>query len=545
MLATASLLPAAPAAAKTDDVALMRAYLQARIAGGAGLPGEAAADYSAALALSPGDPALAERALAEAIAGGNRKAAVQAAILVEHSRKLNFEGQALLLGEALRGRDWTAAGARIDAVAADPTFAFMAPILRAWLAVDSRKGDPLALLSGAAANPIAAGYVAEHRPLIELAMGQLDKGAADLVASTVGGGARVSRLRIAGAALLARRGERKAAMALLEGKEPAVAAARALVEAGRPVPGAIDDASAGIAELVVRVAVDLNHQNAAQVAAIFARLATFLAPGNSETWLVTSELLAAGGRSADALAALAPIDSGDPFAVAARDSRIRLLAELGRKEEALAEAQALVAAGKPAAAADWARVGDLYADLKRPGDAAAAYCKAVTLAGANGGTVPWILQLQLGGARDQAGQWPEARTALREAYRLAPDQSVVLNYLGYSELEHRENVAEAMRLIADAAQRSPDSAQITDSLGWAHYLQGDFPKAIPLLEKAVAGEPADPAINEHLGDAYYRAGRRYEARYAWKAALVSAEDKDAARLRAKIASGLTPALASP
>ena len=60
-----------------------------------------------------------------------------------------------------------------------------------------------------------------------------------------------------------------------------------------------------------------------------------------------------------------------------------------------------------------------------------------------------------------------------------------------------------------------------------------------------AAEPADAEINEHLGDAYYTAGRRYEARYAWRAALLSAEDEAAERLRAKIDRGLTPALASP
>ena len=102
-----------------------------------------------------------------------------------------------------------------------------------------------------------------------------------------------------------------------------------------------------------------------------------------------------------------------------------------------------------------------------------------------------------------------------------------------------------MRLIAEASRLQPDSAEITDSLGWAHYLRGNLPQAIQLLEKAVVGQPADPAINEHLGDAYYSAGRRYEARYAWEAALIYAEDEDAARLRAKLETGLTPKLASP
>ena len=102
-----------------------------------------------------------------------------------------------------------------------------------------------------------------------------------------------------------------------------------------------------------------------------------------------------------------------------------------------------------------------------------------------------------------------------------------------------------MRLIAEASKLQPDSSEITDSLGWAHYLRGNLGQAIPLLERAVAGQPADAEINEHLGDAYYSAGRHYEARYAWRAALLQADDKDATRIRGKLEGGLNPKLASP
>ena len=39
------------------------------------------------------------------------------------------------------------------------------------------------------------------------------------------------------------------------------------------------------------------------------------------------------------------------------------------------------------------------------------------------------------------------------------------------------------------------------------------------------GEPADVEINEHLGDAYFAAGRRVEARFAWRAAAVYADGR--------------------
>ena len=49
---------------------------------------------------------------------------------------------------------------------------------------------------------------------------------------------------------------------------------------------------------------------------------------------------------------------------------------------------------------------------------------------------------------------------------------------------------------------------MVDSLGWAYYRLGDYKQAVEQLERAVELEPADPDINDHLGDAYWRVGRR-------------------------------------
>ena len=120
----------------------------------------------------------------------------------------------------------------------------------------------------------------------------------------------------------------------------------------------------------------------------------------------------------------------------------------------------------------------------------------------------------------------------------------MLNYLGYAELVRHENPDEAERLIREAHRLAPDNDAITDSLGWALYLRGRLPEAIAMLEHAAQGQPADVEINEHLGDAYFAAGRRIEARFAWRAALVYAEGADRTRIAAKMETGLTPQLAA-
>jgi Flp pilus assembly protein TadD len=100
-------------------------------------------------------------------------------------------------------------------------------------------------------------------------------------------------------------------------------------------------------------------------------------------------------------------------------------------------------------------------------------------------------------------------------------------------------------MIRKASELAPDNASIIDSLGWAQYKRGKLGEAIPTLQLAAQKDPVQAEIHEHLGDALYKSGRRFEARFAWEAALVTAEDDIASRVKAKLASGLTPTNAAP
>jgi len=102
--------------------------------------------------------------------------------------------------------------------------------------------------------------------------------------------------------------------------------------------------------------------------------------------------------------------------------------------------------------------------------------------------------------------------------------------------------AEAM--VRKASALRPDDASITDSLGWAEFKRGRVPQAIATLQRAAEAEPGQSEIQEHLGDALYSAGRRYEARFAWRAALANAETDAQARLQSKIDFGLSAATAA-
>jgi Flp pilus assembly protein TadD len=140
--------------------------------------------------------------------------------------------------------------------------------------------------------------------------------------------------------------------------------------------------------------------------------------------------------------------------------------------------------------------------------------------------------------------WPQAEADLKKALELSPDESPVLNYLGYTWVDQSQNLKTAMDYIRKAVKLKPDDGYYIDSLGWAYYRLGNIQSAVEHLERAVELKPDDPVINDHLGDAYWRIGRKLEAKYQWQQSLTLKPDKDLiATIDKKLKDGLadTPA----
>ena len=525
-------------AAQSREPTLAARYVRVSAASAAGDFATASAEMTALLQREPTNTAFALRAYRQAITGGDQALATRAARLLDEQQALPPDGPLLLAVNAVQARDWKGARAAVDRLEQGKLFAFLAPFVRTWIAFAARDAAPFATLETARTAGISAGYYAEQHVLLLLASGRAADAAAEVRAATAPG----VRLKMLTAASLAAR-DRAGALALLAGEEQPLVAARSRVAAGERLP-AIATANDGIAVLLDHVALDFNRQRLAPVAIVMARVASFIAPNDAGAWIGVAQVLGVGHQPDAALAALAHVPAADPFAAVAQTLRVSLLIDRGDRQRALDEALQTTRR-RGATAADWARVGDVHLALQKPSDAAADYAKAIALSDGASGLDVWLLWLQQGSALEQAGDWPRARAALEKAYALAPDQPVVLNHLGYSQLSRRENVAAAEALIVRANQLRPDDPAITDSLGWSQYLLGKTDAAVPLLERASAGDPAEPTINEHLGDVYWTLGRRLDARYAWRAALVTADAKDVARLNTKIDTGLTPETASP
>lgn len=529
MLAAGAVLATCPARASDPPTgASLAAYVKARAADADGASEIAARGYAAALAADPGNEVIAIRAFREGLVIGDHALADRALGVLERSRVAPADAAIFRFAQRLAARDIAGARAAADAIGVGP-LDFIGPVLNAWLAVSAKSGEAEAALAAADSNVIARRYAAENRALIAIAQGRHGEAVEQMQALLGNGNEASLDLRINAAQLFAGKGQAKLGQALLAGDDPVLAAQRAGLGRGRRA-----DAAFGASRLFTRLAADLASGETTPLTVMLTRSALMLDPADDRAKLLLADALSQDGAGARALALVDSVPRASPFAGVAQGARVTILSRMGDGAGAIAAAQTLAQA--PGAGAEAAqRHADLLIDEKRYDDAAAMYRVAMERAGDR---ADWLLNLQLGGALEQAGRWDEALPYLRRAVELAPDDAVALNYLGYAQIERGENIAEARALLEHARNLQPDDASITDSLGWAYVQSGDIARAVPLLEEAVRGEPGDVVMNEHLGDAYWRAGRRVDARYAWTAAAIHAEGDDATRLSAKMDRGL-------
>lgn len=337
---------------------------------------------------------------------------------------------------------------------------------------------------------------------------------------------------------LERRGKRLDAVAVYDkglADEPSnsiLLAAKARAAAGKSAPPA-PTLRQGAAQALMAPAASMLAAKQDQIGLVYLRLALRLDPGRNEAWLMVGDLMETAGDIDSARDAYAKPKAGSPEYAAARSKLAWSFQNAKDSETALKMAREAAASGDLDAKvtlADMLRVNEQFAEstqiltdvmVARPGD--------------------WRLLYARGVAYDRSGRWQDGETDLRAALKIRPDDSELLNYLGYSWIDRGEHLPEALAMVQRAVASNPKSGAMIDSLGWAYYRLGDYKKAVEKLEEAIELEAGDPDINNHLGDAYWRIGRRDEAEFQWKRVLTLDPDvKMKTEVATKLASGLGP-----
>ncbi len=522
-----ALLMAAPAPAAIRSVSnaaadsALHGYVLGRFAASDDELGKAARYFDVVRAQDPGSPALTRRAFDLAVASGDRERAIGLARVIAAAGKVDTDVALLQLVDAVLRKDWPGADVARGSLASAGYAIVVGPVVEAWGRFG--RGDhkaALDLLQSSRFSGFSRSYAAEQRAHMLAADGQWQAAADAYAQLSAGAGAGGNFLRLGEADARAMAGDQAGALAALKGDETAIVSARDRLAAGKRIGVLAPDPRRAIGWMMARIATDLSRDKPVPLALLFARTATFLAPDITATWLICGDVLARGGQRDSALLAYAHVAPGDPLGETAKERRASVLEALGRDSDAGALLAAAVA--QPTAGVDdWTRLGDWHRRASRFGEATQAYTRAIAIAAKSPGGAGWGLYFLRGSMKERSGDWPGAEADLRSGLQTAPDEPVVLNYLGYSLLDRGQGSSangEAIAMIERAAALRPGDGGVVDSLGWSQYRQGRFDEAVVTLERAQALEPTDAAVTDHLGDAYWRVGRRIEARFRWRTA---------------------------
>lgn len=512
-------------------------YLAGRLAANESDAGAAADALLTALVAEPDEPEILTRAFNAAVMDG-RPEAVRLARRLPESQLASL----LLAGADAQAGRWERAEARIRALPRQGSAQILQPLLLAWVQAGRGSTDAaLATLRPFTEGGQLRGVAALHGAMIADLAGR-PRDAERLIRIAVAEAAEPNmRLATIAAGILARVGRETDggrlfdAMAL--GSDDIALTAGPAARRAALTGLAVASPTEGMAEAQVALGAALRSQGSPELALILARLSLRLRPGFAPALILAAESMADERHVAAALAVLEGVPADDAMAPLAALRRAGLLGRLGRGAEALDLLTGLASA-HPDAPQPALAMGDLLRREGRPAEAAAAYTTAIRRLGAPSAP-DWPLFYARAMVREQAGDGAGAEADLQQALALSPDQPTVLNHLAYSWVERGERLQEARGMLERAVAARPQDGNMADSLGWALFRLGELKGAIEWLEKAAELEARNAVINDHLGDAYWAAGRQAEARFQWQRALgLDPEPGETGRIEAKLRDGL-------
>ncbi len=299
----------------------------------------------------------------------------------------------------------------------------------------------------------------------------------------------------------------------------------------------IKSARHGMAQAFHDIANILYNETNDESARIFAHIALHLAPDIQSSRFLLARISARHKQYEEAISYYKAVPKDNPDHLKAQHDIVDIYEETEQIDQAL---NILKRLEKEDTTVDTLiKIGDLYRHQEDYKNALKSYQSAAKKLG---GEIPedyWHLHYVLGIAHEQLDNWPRAEQELQKALSFRPDQPYVLNYLGYAWADKGMNLIEAEDMIKRAVDARPNDGYITDSLGWVMYKTQDYQSAAVVLERAVELLPYDPTVNDHLGDAYWKVGRRLEARFQWERAKNFSKDPEQVKtIEQKLRSGL-------
>lgn len=538
-------VPAAEALAYDPAISSSGSYLAGRSAAKLRDNGHASDYLSDALKADVGNPVLVEKIFLLELSEGNIPRAEEFAAEV-----LTFNSQQrmarIVLGlKDFKGRHYEDARKNFEQSAYTPVGELTSWLLAAWSYAGEGELNPaLKTLDRLDSNESFANFKAFHEALIADYLGNSIRAEAAYKRAYEAAGTSLRIVQAYGN-FLERNNRASDAQKLYRAyldadQNPLIEAALAESLKGVKPQPFIASPTEGAAEALFSLATSMSDDQSIDVALLYVQLGISLGADQDIMYTLLGDTYEDMKRYDEALEAYGKVPASSPLHVNAEMEQAVALQQLDRKEEALAKLKAIVAEN-PKNYDAIVTLGNLYRANSDFANAATTYDQAIALLD-NPGPGNWRIFYYDGISHERLKQWDVAEKLFRKALELSPNEPSVLNYLGYSMIEKKINLTEALDMVKKAVELKPNDGYITDSLGWAYYQLGDYEQALVHCERAVELLPADPIIAEHLGDVYWRVGRTLEARFQWQHAKDNKpEPEDLKRIEDKLKNGLPPA----
>ncbi len=548
LAASAALSPASATDSYTDTIdagdTLAGNFLAAVVAGAARDTSAAAFFYREALRDDPRNAELNDRAFVSLMVEGAYPEAARLAERIVAREPASPLAQLTLAVRDLQAKQYAKARTRLSKGGKNKTADFTSTLLLAWSWVGSNNPKKaLETIDGMKGEAALAVFRDYHAGLIADIAGNSAEAEKRLKAAYT---AESKTLRIVDVygRFLSRQGRNEEAKRVYRDFEkvlprhPVVTSALAQLDEGKTLESAVPNASAGAGEVLYGIGSASNRTGDELAAMFYLRLSLWLAPQNGLATITLADIydrlkqLERANDTYDSIAENSPLRRSAVVQIALN------LEQLDRKDEAVARLEAIVSK-RPDDVEALTALGNVYRSRKDFGKASEAYSRSIALVGDKLDAGHWTLFYFRGIAYERTKEWPKAEADFKKALTLAPDQPLVLNYLGYSWVDQHMNLDEAFAMLKRAVEQRPTDGYIVDSLGWAYYRLGRFEEATRILERAIELKPSDPVINDHLGDAYWRIGRKLEATFQWNHARdLKPEPEDLPKILEKIRNGL-------
>ena len=529
-----------------DPGTLLGNYLSGRIARGDHDTATAADFYSKALAEDPSNEVILEQAFLLETASAHWDRALQLAhdlVKIEPAHRI---AQFLLGCEAFKQGKYDDADQHFAEARQGPIADLTSTLARAWVKEAAGKPDEaFAILDSLSDADWAQFYQRYHRGLIADVAGKSDI-AGEALAGAFKKNPGTLRVTEAYARHAVNANNRKLAVQTLKthlSKTAGHPLSRALLEdinAGQTPPLLVISPTDGLAEVFYGIGDALAGEGGLDMGIIFLQFSQYLKPDFPLAHVALAEAYDNAKRYDLELQAFDRIPEASPLWLSVQIQKAFALNSLERVDESKTLLDSLIAKN-PKDVRPLDALGNIMRSHERYGEARDAYSRAIAL-------IPkptkdnWALYYSRGVSNERLKDWPAAEADLKKALALSPEESVVLNYLGYSWVDQGMHLKTAMDYIRKAVKLKPEDGYYVDSLGWAYFRLGNLPAAVEQLERAVELRPDDPVINDHLGDAYWRIGRKLEAKYQWQQSLsLKPESDQVVELEKKIKTGLADA----